>query len=304
MLQATAGCFDDLVVVHDGAESSESCEKPDRPPEWMANDYSRLARNSPLPRGFREIAGIPVHGSIHELVARYGGRYFEGPRCFQQEPHWPFAWAMAKHDWILRLDADEFPSEGLRDWLIGFRGQVETPAGVPGYTCIWPLWDGTKAVTRRWPDGRNFLFDKRRVRFFGMAEQTPVPDQRLEPLKLVLEHRPRRKSFGVRNLVGRAQAARWRRVIALSLLGDPQQLPCWRWGDAPWPPSWEQLRRRPLLTGLKRLVRYPLAQTRSMITYGEFLSPEACFGSGLHQFLMGATLFLYQWRNRPPPSTP
>ena len=153
LLRAATDCYDDLVVVHDG----------------------------------------PVGGSppIEELVTQLDGRFFVGPRSFQQEPHWPFAWAQAKHDWILRLDADEVPSIELKKWLHGFRNGPEPDVMVSGYTCVWPLWDGRQIITKRWPAGRIFLFHKERVRFFGMVEQVPVADGRWDIVPLILEHRPR-----------------------------------------------------------------------------------------------------------------
>src|SRR5215468_5888457 len=99
--------------------------------------------------------------------------FFEQPRRFQQEPHWPFAWEQAHHDWILRWDADEFPSEDMRHWLSTFRTQPEPSANISGYTCIWPLWDGQRARTKRWPR-RIYLIHRQRVRFFGLVHQAPI----------------------------------------------------------------------------------------------------------------------------------
>lgn len=219
LLSEAVGCYDDLVAVHDGPEK------------------------------------VKVHDprSIERLVTKWGGRFFVGPRSFQQEPHWPFAWAQAKHDWILRLDADEFPSIELKKWLQDFRNSSDADAMVSGYTCVWPLWDGKQTTTKFWPANRIVLFHKQRVRYFGMAEQVPIADGRLEALSLILQHRPRRKSYGLRNLLLRPQAYRWRRVIAQSLLGKPTDLATWRWTDEAWPPIWQEIRDRPLWTAFKRL---------------------------------------------------
>src|SRR5580700_1779934 len=220
LLSDASELYDDLIVIHDGSEENIAgrsegltIDIKDKPP---AIDFSELPPRSRLPENYRVPACPPKPNSIYELVMQSGGKYFEGPRCFQQEPHWPFAWSRARYDWILRLDADEFPSEELKNWLREFRASPEPSSDISGYTCIWPLWNGKKAVTRGWPAGRNFLFHRQRVRFFGMVEQVPIPDTRWEPLDLVLHHQPKGKSYGVRNILVRRQAYHWRRVIAQS----------------------------------------------------------------------------------------
>jgi hypothetical protein len=292
LLQHAAGCYDDLVVVHDGSENAPPTVSR-TPAKPAAINFNELKENAPLPEGYRQPDLPACAGSVQELVRRHGGRYYEGPRAFQQEPHWPFAWGQAKHDWILRLDADEFPSKELRGWLQKFRQSPEPPPEISGYTCIWPLWNGKRAVTQRWPTGRFFLFHRQRVRFFGLAEQTPMADGKCEPLPLVLHHQPRRKSYGVRNLVLRKQAYRWRQVIALSLLGRPTDLPCWRWTNDAWPESWEAIRQRPLRSALFRLIWFPLCNARMHWRYERKVIISDAINPGLHHFLICIS---YWWR--------
>lgn len=258
LLRQSNGCYDELVVVHDG----------------------------------------PDTGGVKALVESAGGRFFERPRAYQQEPHWPFAWEQAGNDWILRLDADEYPSPDLKRWLTEFRTAPQPGDMVSGFTCIWPLWNGRRAVTRQWPAGRIFLFDRRRVRFLGMVEAVPVPDACFEAVNLVLQHEPLRKSYGVRNILFRKQAYHWRRVIAESLQAPPTRLPCWRWDTPEWPPNWEQLRRRPLRTALDRLLRYPAHQVRDMLRAREFPRLSACLNPGLHHFMLGLRVCLENRRRR------
>jgi hypothetical protein len=233
LLRHAHGCYDDLVVVHDG----------------------------------------PDDGGARNLVEEHGGRFFERPRRFQQEPHWPFAWEQAHHDWILRWDADEFPSDDLKAWLVDFHAAREPPADVSAYSCILPLWDGVRARTSRWPR-RIALLHKGRVRYFGMADQGPIPDGRVVPLDLVLHHQPHRKCYGLRYTVARPKVRRWHEEIARSLLGRPTDLPCWRWEDPRWPPKWEQIRRRPVWTALHRLVMSPLWNAREALECGEWPRPS------------------------------
>jgi hypothetical protein len=258
LLLRTADCYDDLVVVHDGPEGAEQ------------------------------------QTSIKERVTKYGGRFFIGPRSFQQESHWPFAWKQARNAWILRLDADEVPSTELREWLQEFCARPEPDESVSGYTCIWPLWDGRRIVTKYWPRGRIFLFHKDRVRFFGMAEQVPIPDRKFEALQLILEHRPTRKSYGFSNLLLRKQAYHWRQVIAQSLLGKPTDLQCWRWTSEQWPTIWDEIRQRPLRTAFYRLIMWPLFNLREMKRVEGRVILSAVVFAGVHHCIV-AVMF---WRLR------
>jgi hypothetical protein len=245
LLSRSVGCFDDLVAVHDGPDTA----------------------------------------GLRAVVEGAGGQFFEEPRRCQQEPHWPMAWARAKHDWILRLDADEFPSNDLCEWLRRFR-EAPDPPELSGYTCIWPLWSGVRTVSRRWPAGRSFLFHRQRVRFFGMAEQVPVADGTFSALSLVLHHQPLRKSFGIANVLFRRQAFQWRRVIAKSLLGRPTDLACWRWESPEWPPVWEAIRRRPIRTGLFRLLVTPLFAFRIQWREEGRIFPGAALNGSINHFLI------------------
>jgi hypothetical protein len=177
-----------------------------------------------------------------------------GNRAVVTTNHWPFAWGEAKHDWILRFDADEFPSEQMKAWLKEFRRAPEPSADVSGFTCIWPLWDGRKVVSGRWPAGRLFLLHRQRVRFFGMCEAVPVPDGRYEAVDIILCHQPKRKSYGVRNILFRKQSWNGADFIARCLQGNPTDLAGWRW-EGGWPEHWEAIRRRPIRTAVVRLVK-------------------------------------------------
>jgi len=246
LIRESRGCYDELLVLHD----------------------------------------IPDVQNVRSVVEAANGRFFERPPSFLQEPHWPFLWAQAKCDWILRLDADEFPSEEMKKWLQEFRRAPEPPAEISGYTCIWPLWNGQRMVSKKWPAGRNFLFHKQRVRFLGMCEQVPIPDDNYKPLDFILHHQPKRKSYGVRNILVRKQSWRGTKFIAHCLLGKPTDLVCWRWENEDWPLHWEQIRQHPLQTSLKRVLRGFLLGIRDQWqTEGRFF-PVAAMTGPLHQVLI------------------
>jgi hypothetical protein len=246
LLQHSAGCYDDLVVVHDG----------------------------------------PDEDGVRFLVEQFGGRFFEKPHAYQQEPHWPFAWGVAEHDWVLRLDADEFPSEEMKSWLKRFRQSPEPAENISGYTCIWPLWNGQRMVSKKFPAGRLFLFHNQRVRYFGIPEMGPNPDGQYEAVDFILHHQPKRKSYGLHNVLVRKQAYHWRAVIAQSLLGKPTDLPSWRWESEAWPMMWEKIRRAPLRMAFESLMMEPLRSLRAQWWIDRHLYFEAAVNGALNHALI------------------
>jgi hypothetical protein len=249
------------------------------------------ARPPLLAAGGRLLLQLPggANGAarVRAVVEAAGGRFFERPQEYHQEPHWPFARGEARYDWILRFDADEFPSEEMQVWLKQFRNGAEPAEAISGYTCIWPLWNKDHAVTKKWPAGRQFLFQKQRVRFFGMVEQAPIPDGRFSPLDLVLRHQPTgRASHNLHNLLVRKQAYRWRECIARSLLGKPTDLACWRWTNEAWPLEWEQIRRNPLKTAFKRLLKGTASGLWSQWRAEGKLFPFVALSGPLHHALI------------------
>ncbi len=237
---------------------------------------------------------IPDTQNVRSMVEAAGGRFFERPPSFLQEPHWPFAWGQAKHDWILRLDADEFPSEEMKIWLKKFRQSPEPSENISGFTCIWPLWDGQRAISKKWPAGHVFLFHKQQVRFFGMCEQSPIPEVRYEPLDLILCHQPKRKAYGLKNILVRSQSRRAVGFIANCLLCKPTDLICWRWKSETWPQHWEQIRQRPLWTAFKRLLKGILSGLRNQWQVEGKIFPTAATSGPLHQVM----ICLQFWRLR------
>jgi len=258
LLRKSSGCYDELLVVHDG----------------------------------------PDNQNVRSLVESHHGRFIENVRHGSLEGQSPFAWAQARHEWILRLDADEFPGDEMIDWLRRFRTLPDPDPGLSGFTCIWPLWNGQKAISKKcWP-GRIFLFDRRRVRFFGLVEQGVIPDGRYEPLDMILHHQPNRKSYGFKNVLIRKQAYHWRAIIAQSLLGKPTDLPCWRWEKETWPPEWEQIRRRPLRTACHRLIMGIFRGLRGSWRAERKLFIEAAFNGPIHHALICLKYWQLQRRRR------
>ena len=254
LLSCSGDCYDELLVIHDG---------PD----------------------FEDVGG---------LVRQYGGRFIERPRMFSQEPHFPFSFGEASNDWILRLDSDEFPSSQLRDWLIKFRHAPEPPANISAYQCIWPVWNGSKAITHGWPNKRTFLFHRQRIRWIGVFEQGAIPERKLVRIRLTLCHEPKGKSHGFGNIFGKVRTGQGRTNTANALLGSPLDHPRWRYDSDHWPADWQHVKEHPILTGLWRLLVWPPRQALAMVLAGDLPHPSIFAHAGVFH----ATLCFEYWRRR------
>jgi len=254
LLDQSGGCYDELLVIHDGAD-------------------------------FEDVRG---------LVERDGGSFVERPRAFSQEPHLPFAFGEASHDWILRFDSDEFPSRELKNWLVRFREGPEPADHTSGYYCIWPAWNGRRVISKHWPGKRLFLFHRNRVRLIGLCENGPQPDTPPTKLNLILEHQPAGQSHGLRNIFGKRRTEQARINIAKALLGSPRQHPTWRYDGERWLAGWQQVKEHPILTGIWRITVWPARQALAMLLAGDLPRPSVFCHAGVFH----ATICFEFWRQR------
>jgi hypothetical protein len=316
LMKHVEGCYDDLVVVHDGAETSAfpstqtqhtspeqlSLSSPQAPPVAMARDYGDLSRDSTMPPGYRLRRDLGATGTIQELVQQYKGSFYEGPRCFQQEPHWPFAWLVARHNWVLRLDSDEYPSDEMRVWLRAFRRNLAIDNTTSGFTCRWPFWNGRREINYDHLEWRPFLINKRRTAFIGLAEQGPIPLADWKSTGLTLHHRPNRKSFGFAYIFLRKQSYFWRSCIAFSLLKRPTDLPRWNYRQATWPIQWSQIIASPWSTGFRRFIRIIFSNLVLAQKHGLRRPTHQIVALSLHQLSIiwtyGFIKFLHRFTSR------
>lgn len=254
LLEKSVDCYDELLVIHDG----------------------------------------PDFEDVRSLVVERGGRFIERPRAFSQEPHLPYAFGEASNDWILRFDSDEFPGSGLKNWLSEFRNEREPASTVSGYYCVWPAWNGRRAITKHWPSKRLFLFHRNRVKVIGLCENGPQPDTIPYKLSLTLVHEPKGQSHGLRNIFGKPRSHQARVNIASALLGSPRNQPTWRYNGDRWLAGWQQVKDHPILTGLWRLSVWPPRQALAMLLAGDLPRPSVFCHAGIFH----ATICFEYWRQR------
>lgn len=256
LLEHSRDCYDELVVVHDG----------------------------------------PDFEDVRSLVAQYGGRFIERPRAFSQEPHIPFAIGEASHDWILRFDSDEYPSEELKEWITEFRQVADVDLNIAGYQWICPAWDGRRRLSLNWPHKFVRLFNRNLVTVVGICENGPEPEPNYSCPRIPLRfwHEPATPTHGLRNIFGKERTRQARMNIARALLGSPLDHPRWRYTSELWPLGWQQVKDHPILTGLWRLFIWPPRQALAMMLAGDLPRPSVFCHAGIFH----ATVCLEYWQLR------
>jgi glycosyltransferase involved in cell wall biosynthesis len=127
----------------------------------------------------------PCHDRTLAIAASHGCRIVEAPRFGHCERHTPLAYAEARGEWLLNLDADEFLSPALAAAI----RQLTRAPDVDGYEFLWKHWNGRRYVS----DGGPFklaLFRKRATRMVGLIHVPEEIDGVVRRVALHLEHQP------------------------------------------------------------------------------------------------------------------
>lgn len=165
-----------------------------------------------------------------EIAEAYGARAVVADFIGEADPHRPQCYALATCDWIIRIDADEFLSEGLR---AGIRELVATE-GVDAWEVIWPVWSESKGryITENGPRKRVLTRRALSMRSGLIGDATHVRGT-VAQTDLVLEHRPR---YDFRLRVVLPKWRRWARVHARQYLMEWSEIPQFGYpADTQWP---------------------------------------------------------------------
>ncbi len=126
----------------------------------------------------------PCNDTTVEVATSFTNRVYIRDRKQGSDPHRLFILQESANEWIFMIDADEFLSAELKNFLK--TATLEATFGA--YAFLWPLWNGQKYVTHS--NYRPCLFYRPTVWAIGLHNfslQTTAPIRR-EPL--VLEHQP------------------------------------------------------------------------------------------------------------------
>jgi glycosyltransferase involved in cell wall biosynthesis len=180
-----------------------------------------------------------------EIAERHGCKIHMRPLVGHAEASTVFAFAQARGEWILSLDADEYLSEPLR---AGLRALLDEQ-GVNGYELLWRMWDGRRYITDNGPF-KLALFRRSSVHLLGMIHGIERVDPPIRRVDLQLEHRPTYNNFAAWTVLTKWR--RWAQINASEFLMPFEDLPKFNWeGETDWP------RRRRILNRLSPLLFIP-----------------------------------------------
>ncbi len=184
----------------------------------------------------------PCEDRTLQIAAAHGVRVDVRPALGNPEAQTVHGYELARGEWLLNIDADEFLSEDLRAALPDLVARED----VNGYEFVWPLWNGTRYTSVAGPH-KLALSRRSATHLLGMLQSVEQVDPPVQRTDLLLEHRPRYNNFTARTM--RTKWTRWARIHATELLGPFEAIPAFNWtGERRWP--WY----RPVLNSLSPIM--------------------------------------------------
>jgi glycosyltransferase involved in cell wall biosynthesis len=154
-----------------------------------------------------------------EIAREYTDKVFVEPHAGAMEINFIFALSQAQNDWVLHIDADEFLGLGLQKDLKTLIN--ESADDISAYEFLWPLWNGQKRITKRWPYKR-CLFRKSRIYYWGVPHFVATVKEgivkKIINEKMVLEHQPEYNNFTWRSFMNKWRP--WAKLQAELYLKD------------------------------------------------------------------------------------
>ena len=152
-----------------------------------------------------------------EIAKMYTDKVISVPHIGIAEPHRVTAMEESSGDWILQIDADEFLSEELRTKL----PELVSDQNVDGYTAIWPMWDGQKYKTKKWPH-KPFLFRKSKLYYLGFPQEALHTSGVTKDLPYILEHQPKYNNLTWNNY--KKKWLKWAKIQAEWTMKDYKEI--------------------------------------------------------------------------------
>lgn len=131
-----------------------------------------------------------------DIARKYTKRIYIKEHIGEAEPHRPVAYEHATCKWILKIDADEYLTEVSKKII---RAELCAATPADGYALIWPIWNGEKYLTSKWPF-KPCLFRKDKMHFIAFMHSEETVDGEMKRLDARLEHQPQYNNLSFKTL--------------------------------------------------------------------------------------------------------
>ncbi|MBN2705763.1 MAG: glycosyltransferase [Deltaproteobacteria bacterium] len=180
----------------------------------------------------------PCSDQTLAIALEFGATAQEGERRGAAEFHLAAAFARARGEWILQLDADEFLSATAVSYL---RNRLRRTGQDNGFSLLWPVWNGRRYLTSCWPY-KPCIFRKAAMHYVGFLHSEVTVDGGIRPLPVRLEHQPEYNNLSFSTYMKKHR--KWVAVHADNLTRELTELPSFRpRQDGRWPTHMEVIRR-------------------------------------------------------------
>jgi len=160
----------------------------------------------------------PCNDRTLEIVKKYTDKIYVRDHYGAPPRHRPFAYQVAKHDWILRIDADEYVSQELAEKLPEL-----IKANVDIYDIDWPVIKNNRYY---YMYQKNVLFKKSKIYHIGVLHEYSKPinkDVVVKKVNYPLVHQPPYDNYSFK--IFKTKWLKWARNHARSSDQKPKYPP-------------------------------------------------------------------------------
>lgn len=149
-----------------------------------------------------------------EIAKNYTNHIYIKEHVGEAEQHRVNALNYATGEWIFIIDADEFLTEEAKKIIRKELGS-ENPAD--GYSLIWPIWNGKRYLTSKWPAAPR-IFRKEKMHYIAFPHSAVTVDGEMKTIPARLEHQPQYNNFSLD--IFRKKHRKWIKIHAGYLCRD------------------------------------------------------------------------------------
>ena len=178
-----------------------------------------------------------------DIARKYTEHVYIQEHVGESEAHRKFSFESASGEWILAIDADEYLTEEAKEII---RAEMHSENPADGYSLIWPLWDGNKYISSKWPF-KPCLFRKGRLHFIAFPHSETTVDGEMKRISARLEHQPQYNNLSFKTF--QSKHKKWVKIHAGFLNQDIYSLDSFNVsGERKWPLHMELIRKYKLFS--------------------------------------------------------